>query len=96
MGADGDWKVTMDTPMGSQQATLTLKSEGASLSGKVAGAQGIQEFSGGTVSPLAWKINIAQPMPMQLDFTASVDGDSISGNVKLGSFGNATFKGTRA
>jgi hypothetical protein len=34
-------------------------------------------------------------MPMTLEFTATVDGDDISGNVKLGAFGDAAFTGSR-
>ena len=97
MSADGDWKVTMNTPMGAQEATLTLDTGGGSLSGKMAGAQGVQEFDGGTAegNSLSWNVKMTQPMPMDLDFTAEIDGDSISGKVKLGSFGDATFEGTR-
>ena len=47
-------------------------------------------------SRLAWKASLTSPMPMTLEFSATVDGDSMSGNVKLGAFGNATFTGTRA
>jgi hypothetical protein len=39
---------------------------------------------------------MTSPMPMKLEFAAEVDGDAISGTVKLGAFGNATFSGTRA
>ena len=35
-------------------------------------------------------------MAMTLEFSATVDGDSISGDVKLGAFGNASFSGSRA
>ena len=45
---------------------------------------------------LTWKADITSPMAMTLEFTATVDGDSMSGNVKLGAFGDATFTGTRA
>ena len=31
MSADGDWAITMNTPMGEQKATLTLKTSGADL-----------------------------------------------------------------
>lgn len=95
---DGDWKVTLNSPMGAQDATLTLTTDGNSLSGKMVGAQGTQEFEGGTVdgSNLAWNVKMTQPMPMDLDFSADVDGDSISGKVKLGAFGDATFAGSRA
>jgi hypothetical protein len=39
---------------------------------------------------------MTSPMPMTLEVSATVEGDSISGNVKLGAFGNATFSGERA
>lgn len=98
MSVDGDWKVTMNSPMGSQQATLTLKASGGALSGKIVGPQGTQEFNDGTVNggTVAWKIKLTQPMPMELEFSGAVDGDAIKGNVKLGAFGNASFEGTRA
>ena len=97
MSVDGDWKVTMNSPMGSQDATLSLKAAGSGLSGKIVGPQGTQEFGDGTIEGdvLSWKISMTQPMPMQLEFSATVDGDSIRGDVKLGAFGNATFQGSR-
>jgi hypothetical protein len=84
--------------MGAQQATLTLATEGGSLSGSMAGPQGTQEFTGGTVdgNNLAWTIDMTQPMPMKLEVSAEVAGDEISGNVKLGAFGDASFSGSRA
>ena len=39
---------------------------------------------------------MTQPMPIKLEFTGKVAGDKISGSVKLGAFGNASFEGTRA
>ncbi|MFP6809293.1 MAG: hypothetical protein VB957_19220 [Pseudomonadales bacterium] len=97
MSIDGDWKVTVNSPMGSQDATLTLDSSGDDLSGQFAGPQGVQEFVGGTAegNTLTWTVKVMQPMAMELDFSAEVDGDKISGSVKLGSFGNATFEGAR-
>ena len=97
MSVDGDWNVTMNSPMGAQEATLTLKADGGSLSGKIVGPQGTQDFDGGSVDGdlLQWKISLTQPMPMDLEFSATVDGNSIRGDVKLGAFGNATFEGQR-
>ena len=75
-----------------------LKADGGSLSGKLSSPQGVQEFSDGTEAggKLAWKINMTQPMAMELVFDGVVEGDAIKGNVKLGAFGNATFEGSRA
>ena len=97
MSADGSWNCTINSPMGAQQATMTLKTDGSSLSGKMEGAQGTQEFDGGTADGdnLTWKIEMTSPMPMTLEVSAAVDGDTIGGNVILGAFGDATFTGTR-
>ena len=35
MSADGKWDVTMNSPMGAQQATLTLATSGSTLTGTV-------------------------------------------------------------
>ena len=98
MSADGSWNCTINSPMGAQEATITLVTDGDSLSGTMAGDQGTQEFSGGTVdgNNLEWEVQMTSPMPMTLEISATVDGDSISGNVKLGAFGNASFEGARA
>jgi hypothetical protein len=98
MSADGTWNITTNSPMGAQDATLTLTTDGSALSGQMSGAQGTLDITGGTVDgdSLSWKTSLTQPMPIDLVFSATVDGDSISGTVELGSFGNATFSGTRA
>jgi len=100
MSATGTWNVTMNTPMGSQPATLELAEDGGTLTGSMSSAAmgAPMELSDGTVDgdTLAWKAAMTQPMPMTLEFSATVDGDSISGNVKLGSFGDASFEGTRS
>ena len=98
MSGTGTWNVTMNTPMGAQQGVLDLKIDGDSLTGTMSGAQGSMALSDGCVDgdKLTWKAAMTQPMPMTLEFSATVDGDAISGQVKLGAFGNATFSGARA
>jgi hypothetical protein len=97
MSASGDWQVTVNSPMGVQKGTLTLEANGAVLSGKVVIPQGSESFANGKISGshLTWNIKMSKPMPMELQFSAVVDGDDISGKVKLGMFGDASFAGTR-
>ena len=40
MGADGTWNMTMKTPMGEQAGTLTLSTDGGTLTGTMGGPQG--------------------------------------------------------
>lgn len=99
MAVDGTWKLTVNTPMGAQESTLTLSASGATLSGTQSAPSGDSaaiaegKVSGSAVS---WKAAITRPMPMTLEFSGTVEGDVMSGEVKLGMFGTASFTGTRA
>ena len=97
MSADGNWNVTINTPMGAQTLAVSITTAGDSFTGSANGQLGTQEISGKVDGDtLTWSTNITNPMPMQLDFQATVEGDSMSGNVKLGMFGNAPLNGQRA
>ena len=98
MSIDGDWKVTINSPMGAQEGTLTLDSSGGDLTGTMAAPQGTETFSGGTVdgNKLTWTLKMTSPMPMDLDFEVTVNGDDLEGKVKLGAFGDAAITGSRA
>ena len=98
MSADGTWNTTINSPMGAQSGTLTLQTSGATLTGKMSGAQGEIALTDGTVdgNKLTWKAAMTNPMPITLEFSAMIDGDKISGTVNLGAFGTPTLTGTRA
>ncbi|MEE8244854.1 MAG: hypothetical protein V3R27_07650 [Pseudomonadales bacterium] len=98
MSADGTWNTIMNTPMGAQNGTMELKTDGNTLTGTLKSPQGEIELQDGTVDgdALTFKADITSPMAMTLEFSATVEGDELKGDVKLGSFGNATFTGTRA
>lgn len=97
MSADGTWNVTLNTPMGAQSGTLVLKASNGSLEGTMTGPQGEVALEEGKADgdSLSWAIT-AQQMNMKIMFTATVEGDKISGEAELGSFGKASFEGTRA
>ncbi len=94
---DGDWDVTIKSPMGDQKAVLTVNSDGGSFSGQMSGGLGTMEIPSGNVDgdTISWQMDMTVPMPMSLDCTATVDGDSINGEVKAGAFGSMGLSGTR-
>ena len=98
MSVDGTWNTTMNTPMGAQNGTMDLATDGNTLTGKLKTPQGEVDIQDGAIdgNNLTWKADITQPMALTLEFSATVDGDNISGDVKLGAFGNASFTGSRA
>ena len=76
-----------------------IASSGGTLTGTQSAGSGTgQPIDEGTVSgnAVAWKSSITRPMPMTLEFSGTVDGDNMTGEVKLGMFGTQNFSGTRA
>ena len=98
MSIDGTWNVTLHSPICSQEGTLTLATDGDTLTGTLSGPQGAMDIEDGQVGDgsYSWKVNITSPMAITIESTATVDGDTITGASKLGAFGTATFTGTRA
>lgn len=99
MSADGKWTTKISTPMGDQNGSMELATDGSSLTGTLIAANGdaIEITDGATDgNNLSWKAALTQPMPITLEFSAVIDGDSISGEVTLGQFGSGTLTGDRA
>ena len=98
MALDGNWNLTMQSPMGAREVNAELKANGASIEGNFSGPQGSAPVSG-TVDGNAvnFAATVAGPMgQMELKFAGNVDGDSMSGTVQFGAFGSGTFTGLRA
>ena len=98
MAVDGNWNITMSTPMGDRDATLSLKSTGGTLTGTQSAEGNSVEIFDGTVNgdDLSWKVSITNPMPLTLEFKGTVAGDDISGEMGIGFMGNFPFTGKRA
>lgn len=96
-GVDGDWKMVLATPMGPQEMTGHFETRGQSLGGYLRSAEGEQGFSG-TVegNRLKFDLKVEKPMKITLKYDLTVDGDRISGKVKMGIFGSARLSGHRA
>ena len=97
MGVAGTYDVTVKTPLGPQQGTLTIVPDGDSFSGNLAGALGQVPITGGRIAgdKLTWQMGITTPMPLALDCEATVTGDALSGNVSAGAFGSMALNGVR-
>ena len=95
---DGSWDTVTRSPMGDQQATLTIQSSGDSFTGQYSGAMGTTEIKNGKVDgdKLTWSLDITVPMPMTLTAEATVEGDKLDGQVTAGAFGSFPMTGTRA
>lgn len=97
MSVDGTWNVTVNSPMGAQPSSLTLKMDGGVLTGAQSAQGNTQPIVNGKVDGdvVTWSNSITTPFPMTLEFTGKLDGDTLNGNVKAGSFGSFPFTGNR-
>src|SRR5882757_5901587 len=90
MSVDGNWNITVQSPMGAQPSTLSLKADGGTLTGTQSAQGNTADIAGGKVDgdTVTWSNSITTPFPMTLEFTGKVEGDSLNGNVKAGAFGS--------
>lgn len=96
-GAGDVWDITLETPMGPQQMTAQIAVSGDTLSGKIQSPMGSEDITGTAAgNSLSWQMKVKQPMPLDLDFKVTVDGDAMAGEVVLGAFGTAKLIGKRA
>tara|TARA_B110001454_G_scaffold179770_1_gene173116 strand:+ start:225 stop:482 length:258 start_codon:yes stop_codon:yes gene_type:complete len=83
--------------MGDQKSVLTVNVDGDSWTGSNAGQMGALDITDGKVdgNTLTWTMDMKVPMPMKLEGSATVDGDTITGQIKAGAFGTMAMSGTR-
>lgn len=98
MSFDGTYDVSINTPMGKQQGKLTLAQDGAALSGTMEQGGDSSPIKNGRVEDgkAMWDVDVTKPMPLTLSFEGSETAGGMSGNVKLGAFGNSAFEATKA
>lgn len=97
MSVAGQYDCVTKSPMGDQKSVLTVNVDGDSWTGSNAGQMGTLEINDGKVdgNTLTWTMDMKVPMPMKLEGTATVEGDTITGQVKAGAFGTMAMNGTR-
>ncbi len=98
MALEGNWNLTMQSPMGPRPVTAEFTSSGGAIGGNFTGAQGAAPVSG-TIDGNAvnFAATVQGPMgQMELKFSGTLDGDSMSGTVAFGAFGSGTFTGSKA
>lgn len=98
MSVSGTYDVVIKSPMGDQPSKFTVVADGDTFTGTNSGAMGSTDVEDGKIdgNTLTWSMKITVPMPMTLEGTATIDGDTVTGSVKAGAFGTFPLTGTRA
>jgi len=90
----GTWDVTVSTPQGGNQATLTVTQTGASFTGQLASEMGSAavdngEISGNTVS---WSITLSMGgQSVTINFHGDVEGNRMRGSAEMPGMGSMSF-----
>src|SRR4029078_10175067 len=94
----GSWELSVDSPQGANTSTLTLKQDGAKLTGELGSAMGSTPvtgtFSAGSVAITA-NLDV-QGTSLQLGISGKVAADTMTGSVKVGDFGEFPCTAKRA
>lgn len=93
----GTWELNVESPMGSRASDAIFTQTGETLGGKMVSPRGETPLTG-TVDgdTVKWGINVnVQGQNLQIDYTGTVTGDTMSGTVVFGSFGDGKWTGKK-
>ena len=93
----GTWELNVESPMGSRASDAIFTQTGETLGGKMVSPRGEVPLTG-TVSGdnVKFGINVnVQGQNLQIDYTGTVTGDTMSGTVVFGSFGDGKWTGKK-
>ena len=99
MSIDGNWNLTMKTPMGVKEGTMELTTDGNNLTGllhmpaPISTMELIDGKVDGNTLTFSAKVSV---MPVKIEVTATVEGDNLVGEAKMGFMGKSTISGVRA
>lgn|ERR1700761_4932884 len=98
MSIDGQWSITIASPIGPQHGTVDIKQSGAALSGTATAMGSTVAIQDGRLEGdrAQFTINMERPMPMKMDFDLIVAGDALTGGTIAGNFGRLLVTGSRA
>lgn len=95
----GTYDFVVNSPMGEQTGTFTVvpNADGTEFTGQLSGTLGSMEAENGKIDgdTLTWTMQLTSPMPMKLEGTAEVVGDSVTGKIKAGFMGSMDFTAHR-
>jgi D-glucosaminate-6-phosphate ammonia-lyase len=93
----GTWELNVESPMGSRASDAIFTQTGETLGGKMVSPRGEVPLNGtikGEAITFGLNVNV-QGQNLQIDYTGTVTGDTMSGTVVFGSFGDGKWTGKR-
>jgi hypothetical protein len=93
----GEWNLTVQGPNGTGTPTVNFKQDGETLTGTYKGRFGEAPLKG-TITGNEIKVSITispQGQDLVIEYSGTVDGETMKGKVKFGEMGEGTFTGKK-
>jgi hypothetical protein len=96
--ADGTWNIVIATPIGRQEVSLVLTSDGAAVTGTATTSAETVTVNDGHFEDgvLKCSVDLKKPFPMTVVYVLTLDGDDVTGTAKAGPFPASKVIGARA
>lgn len=94
---NGVWDLSVETPNGTGTPTVTFKQDGETLTGTYKGRFGETPLKG-TIKGNEIKFSFTispQGQDLTIEYSGTVDGDSMKGKARFGEMGEGNFTGKR-
>lgn len=93
MSVAGKWKLIVKGPTGPMSSVLELSETDGVLSGTQSGQGSSSDLTEGRLegNDIFWVNHTLKPMKMKLEFKGVVDGNTMTGKVKVGMIGSYPF-----
>ncbi len=94
----GNWTMTLNSPQGPLDITMTVTQNGTSFSGNMTSMMGTTNIDEGQVAGrnATWSMTMqVGGQAITLNYRGQVEGNRMTGTADLGSFGSATFTAER-
>lgn len=93
----GEWALTVENPNGTGTPSVIFKQDGEDLTGTYSGRFGESQLKG-TIKGNEIKFSVTvspQGQKLVVEYSGTVDGNSMKGKAKFGEFGEGNFTGKK-
>ena len=93
----GEWVLTTESQVGTQDALMTVRQTGKALAGTISGQMGTVDLTGsadGAAVAFNFTLNV-HGKDLKVAYSGAVDGDTLKGTAVIGQIGEGTFTARR-
>ena len=97
MPVDGNWQVSISTPVGKQEVVFQIRTVSGIIQGTAHQGNEVSHFENTVLdgNRLRWSLAVTKPFKMHIKYEVTVEGDRMQGTAKAGVFPTSQVSGER-